>query len=54
MLDQLAKHSRMDLVLKCRGDLHIDDHHTSEDCAILLGQARPRARGGGGGAGAGC
>jgi len=28
----------MDLTLKCKGDLHIDDHHTSEDCAIILGQ----------------
>lgn len=42
MLDQLAKHSRMDLELRCKGDLRIDDHHTAEDCAIILGQVRAR------------
>jgi imidazoleglycerol-phosphate dehydratase len=45
MLAQLAKHSRMDLTLTCKGDLHIDDHHTAEDCAIALGQALDRALG---------
>eukprot|EP00160_Parvularia_atlantis_P016049 Unigene4893_Nuclearia_a/m.14964 Unigene4893_Nuclearia_a/g.14964 ORF Unigene4893_Nuclearia_a/g.14964 Unigene4893_Nuclearia_a/m.14964 type:complete len:200 (+) Unigene4893_Nuclearia_a:15-614(+) len=45
MLQQLAKHSRMDLALKCKGDLHIDDHHTSEDCAIILGQTFDKALG---------
>jgi imidazoleglycerol-phosphate dehydratase len=45
MLTALAKHSRMDLELECRGDLHIDDHHTAEDCAIALGQALDKALG---------
>jgi imidazoleglycerol-phosphate dehydratase len=31
MLDLLARHSRMDLTVKAKGDLHIDDHHTAED-----------------------
>eukprot|EP01060_Flectonema_neradi_P040584 TRINITY_DN9312_c0_g3_i1.p1 TRINITY_DN9312_c0_g3~~TRINITY_DN9312_c0_g3_i1.p1 ORF type:complete len:209 (+),score=41.66 TRINITY_DN9312_c0_g3_i1:36-629(+) len=39
MLQALAKHSRMDLRLECKGDLHIDDHHTTEDCGLALGQA---------------
>ncbi|POW01974.1 hypothetical protein PSTT_12135 [Puccinia striiformis] len=39
MLDALAKHSGMSLRLSCKGDLHIDDHHTTEDVAIALGQA---------------
>lgn len=39
MLDALAKHSGMSLRLTCKGDLHIDDHHTTEDVAIALGQA---------------
>eukprot|EP01127_Copromyxa_protea_P004956 TRINITY_DN14761_c0_g1_i1.p1 TRINITY_DN14761_c0_g1~~TRINITY_DN14761_c0_g1_i1.p1 ORF type:complete len:250 (-),score=55.09 TRINITY_DN14761_c0_g1_i1:13-762(-) len=39
MLTALAKHGNFNLVLKCVGDLHIDDHHTAEDCAIALGQA---------------
>ncbi|KJE93411.1 imidazoleglycerol-phosphate dehydratase [Capsaspora owczarzaki ATCC 30864] len=39
MLSALSKHSRMDLVLTCKGDLHIDDHHTVEDCGIALGRA---------------
>lgn len=39
LLGALAKHARFDLVLRCEGDLHIDDHHTAEDCAIALGQA---------------
>ncbi|KNZ51496.1 imidazoleglycerol-phosphate dehydratase [Puccinia sorghi] len=39
MLDALAKHSGMSLRLTCKGDLHIDDHHTAEDVAIALGQA---------------
>lgn len=34
-----AKHSRFDLSLRCEGDLHVDDHHTAEDCAICVGQA---------------
>ncbi|MCB9666762.1 MAG: imidazoleglycerol-phosphate dehydratase HisB [Myxococcales bacterium] len=39
MLSALSKHSRMDLQLRCQGDLEIDDHHTSEDCALALGAA---------------
>ena len=39
MLESLARHSRFDLTLSCDGDLHIDDHHTAEDCAIVLGDA---------------
>jgi imidazoleglycerol phosphate dehydratase HisB len=38
MLDALTKHSRIDLDLVCSGDLIVDDHHTAEDCAIVLGQ----------------
>ena len=39
MLDALARHARLDLTLKCQGDLDVDDHHTVEDCAIVLGGA---------------
>mgnify|MGYP006164287373 CR=1 FL=1 len=39
MLDQLARHSLIDITIKADGDLHIDDHHTVEDCGIALGQA---------------
>ena len=39
MLTALAFHSGLDLKLKCDGDLHVDDHHTAEDCAIALGTA---------------
>jgi imidazoleglycerol-phosphate dehydratase len=45
MLSALAKHGRFDLYLRCVGDLHVDDHHTSEDCAIVLGQAFRQAIG---------
>jgi len=45
MLDQLARHSLIDITLKADGDLHIDDHHTVEDCGIALGQALTRALG---------
>ncbi len=45
MLTALARHGRMDLVLTCKGDLHIDDHHTAEDCALVLGTAIDRALG---------
>merc|ERR1712093_434329 len=45
MLSALAKHGRFDLYLRCAGDLHVDDHHTSEDCAIVLGQAFRQAIG---------
>ena len=43
MLDQLARHSLIDITLAAKGDLHIDDHHTVEDCGIALGQALARA-----------
>lgn len=39
MLDQLARHSLMDITLKAKGDLHIDTHHTVEDCGWALGAA---------------
>lgn len=39
MLDQLARHSLVDISVSARGDLHIDDHHTVEDVGIALGQA---------------
>ena len=45
MLDQLARHSLIDLTVRARGDLHIDDHHTVEDCGIALGQALAQALG---------
>jgi imidazoleglycerol-phosphate dehydratase len=45
MVDQLARHSLIDIDLKATGDLHIDDHHTVEDCGIALGQALARALG---------
>lgn len=45
MLDQLARHSLMDLTLRCKGDTHIDDHHTVEDVGIAIGQALSKALG---------
>ncbi len=45
MLDQLARHSLIDMAVSARGDLHIDDHHTVEDVGIALGQAIARAVG---------
>ena len=45
MLDQVARHGMVDLAVKAVGDLHIDDHHTVEDCGIALGQALARALG---------
>jgi len=45
MLDSLARHARLDLELSCTGDLHIDDHHSVEDCAITLGRALLEALG---------
>ena len=40
-----ARHSRCDLTVRCQGDLHVDDHHTSEDVALTLGQALDQALG---------
>ncbi len=45
MLDQLARHSLIDITATAKGDLHIDDHHTVEDTGIALGQALVRALG---------
>lgn len=45
MLDQLARHSLIDMTVRCTGDLHIDDHHTVEDVGIALGQALTAALG---------
>jgi len=39
MIATLARFSRFDIDLTCKGDLHIDDHHTAEDCALALGHA---------------
>jgi imidazoleglycerol phosphate dehydratase HisB len=39
LLTALTKHARFDMMLRCQGDLHIDDHHTAEDCALALGAA---------------
>lgn len=43
MLDQVARHGKMDLLIRCQGDLHIDEHHTIEDTAIALGEAMTKA-----------
>jgi len=43
MLEQLARHSLIDLELTAQGDTHIDDHHTVEDCGIAIGQALAKA-----------
>ena len=43
MLDQLARHSLIDMTIRAKGDLHIDDHHTVEDVGIALGQALAQA-----------
>jgi len=45
MLELLARHSRIDLTVKAKGDLHIDQHHTTEDVGITLGQAIKQALG---------
>ncbi len=45
MLEQLARHSLIDITLKAKGDLHIDFHHTAEDSGIVLGQAFAKALG---------
>lgn len=45
MLDQIARHAPLDLVVRAEGDLHIDGHHTVEDVGIAVGQAVDRALG---------
>ncbi len=45
MLDQLARHSLIDLTVRCDGDRHIDDHHSLEDTGIAIGQALTKALG---------
>src|SRR6266851_2086336 len=45
MLDLFARHSRIDVSVKAKGDLHIDHHHTTEDVGIALGQAVKQALG---------
>ncbi len=45
MLDQIARHGLIDLDIRAKGDLHIDDHHTVEDIGITLGQAFAQALG---------
>ncbi len=39
LFSSLGKHSRLDLIITCKGDLEVDDHHTAEDCALTLGTA---------------
>ena len=43
MLEQIARHGKMDLTIRTNGDLHIDEHHTIEDTGIALGEAFARA-----------
>ena len=45
LLAAFARHGGFDLQLRCRGDLHIDDHHTVEDCALVLGECFDAALG---------
>jgi len=45
MLEQIAKHSGMDIKIECKGDLHIDEHHTIEDVALAFGEAILKALG---------
>ncbi len=45
MLDQICRHGMIDMDITCKGDLHIDDHHTVEDIGITLGQALKQAIG---------
>ncbi len=45
MLEQIARHGQLDLYVKCKGDLHIDEHHTIEDTGIALGEAFAKALG---------
>ncbi len=45
LLSSWAKHARFDLTLNCNGDLDVDDHHSAEDCGIVLGEALEQALG---------
>ncbi len=45
MVEQFSRHSLIDLVCKIDGDLHVDQHHTTEDCALAIGQALSEALG---------
>ena len=45
MLEQLSRHSLIDLKVECKGDLHIDQHHTTEDTGIAIGEAVAKALG---------
>ncbi len=45
MLEQLSRHSLIDITMKAKGDLHVDQHHTAEDSGIVLGQAVAKALG---------
>ena len=45
MLDQLSRHALIDMTVRCKGDLHVDDHHTVEDVGIAIGQALAEAVG---------
>lgn len=45
MMDQIGRHGLIDLEVQCKGDLHIDDHHTTEDIGITIGQAVSQAVG---------
>ncbi|WP_417462623.1 imidazoleglycerol-phosphate dehydratase HisB [Kordiimonas sp.] len=45
MIEQLSRHSLIDITLRAKGDLHIDGHHTTEDCGIVIGTAIKKALG---------